>query len=378
MDIQKKVLFVANVSSHIKGFHEPYLKIFKDKGYITFVATKNNLKNNDKINYCDKFIEFSIERNPFKLKNINAIRELKGIIEKEKFDIIHCHTPMGGVVARIAAKCARKEYGTKVLYTGHGFHFYKGAPLKNWIFFYPIELYLSKYTDAIITINKEDYELSKKHFKAKKNYMIHGVGVDDKRFNEHPLEQGEEEKLFNELKIKENDFKIFYVAELIKRKNQLLLIEAMKDVVLKNPNIKVFLVGNGKLMDYYNRKIEEYNLDKNVFMLGFRKDVDKLLKIADLCVSSSSQEGLGINLIEAALSGVPLLASKIRGHNEIIIENKNGFFFSNKNELIDKILMLSSDKTCYNELKKNARNSVKNFVLDESVEFMRRVYNEFE
>lgn len=343
-------------------------------GYEVHVATNGN----EVFPYCNKKHQISIERSPFKLRNFKAIKELENIINEEKFDIIHCHTPMGGVVARIAAKKAKKKYNTKVLYTAHGFHFYKGAPIINWFFYYPIEHYLSKYTDTIITINKEDYELSKKYFKAKECIMIHGVGVDDKKFNELPLEKEEKEKLFNELKIKENDFKIFYVAELIKRKNQIQLIESMRDIIKINSNVKVFLVGKGALSDFYKQKIKEYGLENNVFMLGFRKDVDKLLKVADLCVSSSSQEGLGINLIEAALSGVPLLASKIRGHNEIIIEDINGFFFSNKEELINKILLLSSDKACYNRLKKNARDSVKKFILDESLEFMRRVYNEYE
>ena len=131
----KKALYVATVDIHIRSFHLPYLKLLHDKGYEVHVAT-----NGDEIfPFCDVKHQICIERSPFKISNIKAIKQLKRIIEKEKFDIVHCHTPMGAVVARLAAKKARKKYGTKVIYTAHGFHFYKGAPKLNWLLFYPIE-----------------------------------------------------------------------------------------------------------------------------------------------------------------------------------------------------------------------------------------------
>ena len=156
----KKVLFTATVDSHILHFHLPYLKLFKDNGYEVHVATNGD----EVIPYCDVKHQICIERSPFKVNNIKAIKQLRKIIDKEKFDIVHCHTPMGSVVARIASKNARKNYGTRVIYTCHGFHFYKGAPLFNWIIFYPIEWYLSKYTDTLITINHEDENLARKKF----------------------------------------------------------------------------------------------------------------------------------------------------------------------------------------------------------------------
>ena len=156
----KKVLFVATVASHIKSFHLPYLKLLKENGYEVYVAADWNIKDKDKLQYVDNFIQIPIQRSPYSTKNILAIKQLKRILNKEKFDIIHCHTPMGGVVTRLAAKHARKN-GTRVIYTAHGFHFYKGAPIKNWVLFYTIEWYLAKYTDTLITINREDYERAK-------------------------------------------------------------------------------------------------------------------------------------------------------------------------------------------------------------------------
>ena len=162
----KKVLFVATVASHIKTFHEPFLKLFKENDYKTYVAANWNLKENNKIAYCDEFIQIPIKRSPYSTQNIKAINELKKLIKKEKFDIVHCHTPMGSVVARLAAKEARKN-GTRVIYTAHGYHFYKGAPFINWLLYYPVEKWLAKYTDTQITITQEDYDLAKRKFKIK-------------------------------------------------------------------------------------------------------------------------------------------------------------------------------------------------------------------
>ena len=227
----KKVLFTATVDSHILHFHIPYLKMFKEKGYEVHVATNGT----EEIPYCDVKHVISFERSPLKTNNIKAIRSLKKVIDKEKFDIIHCHTPMGSVVTRFAAKSARKQ-GTKVIYTAHGFHFFKGASRINWLIFYPIEKYLSKYTDCIITINEEDYSLAKKQFKCKKIELVHGVGLDENKFDIELTEQ-EKREFKKSIDIQEDDFIIIYVAELTKRKNQGMLIKAVK--VLKKQERKV-------------------------------------------------------------------------------------------------------------------------------------------
>lgn len=367
----KKVLFVAHVDSHIRHFHIPYLKYFKEKGYEVHVATSND--ENEKFPYCDVKHKIDFERNPLKLKNIKAIKQMKKLFNEENFDVVHCHTPMGGVVTRLACKETRKN-GTKVLYTAHGFHFYKGAPLINWCVYYPIEKYLSKYTDVLITINHEDYELANKKFHAQMIYMIDGVGVDDKKFSDDVLPNEIKNRIESELKIIETDFKIIYVAELIKRKNQMMLIDAMKDIVKKNSNIKVFFAGDGILKKYYEEKVKEYGLANNVFFIGYRRDVNDLLKIMDLCVATSVQEGLPINIVEAELSAVPVLAKNNRGHNEIIKDDENGYLFNTKEELIERINTLYSDRTLLNKLKNNARNSVHKFVLENAYKEQVKIY----
>lgn len=371
----KKVLFVAHVDSHIRHFHIPYLKYFKEKGYEVHVATSND--ENEEFPYCDVKHTICMERSPFKLNNLKAIKQMKKLFETEKFDLVHCHTPVGGAVTRLAGKTARKN-GMKIFYTAHGFHFYKGAPMKNWLIYYPIEKYLSKTTDVLITINHEDYELAKSKFHAKDVRLVHGVGVDDKKFSDEKLPVDEYVALRNELGLTANDFVMMYVAELNANKNQNMLIDAMKDLIKINSNIKLCLVGKGNLEEEYKKKIEELGLQENIILSGYRSDVDRLLKVVDLCVATSKREGLPINLVEASLSGVPILALKNRGHLEIVKDNENGFIIETENELITRILQLYTDKDLLMRLKKNASESVKEFSLENALKETTKIYEEID
>ena len=310
---KKKVLFVATVDSHIELFHLPYLKMFKDKGYEVHVATNTDKK----IQYCDKKHKISIARSPFKLCNLKAIRQLKKIVNEEHFDIIHCHTPMGGVVARLAAKKARKN-GTRMIYTAHGFHFYKGAPLKNWLLFYPVEKYLAKYTDTLITINTEDFERAKKKFGKRCFYIqyVPGVGVDEKKFKKK-LTKKEKHELRASLGLSDDDFVMIFPAELSKRKNQMWLIKTLKPVFDEDKKKHLLLPGKDSLNGKCQKLTKKLGLENQVHFLGFRNDIDKLLKISDLAVSSSKQEGLPVNLIEAAFCGLPIVATACRGNRDV-------------------------------------------------------------
>lgn len=310
----KKVLFTATVDSHIRQFHLPYLKWFKEHGYEVHVATNGN----EEIPFCDVKHKISFERSPIKINNLKAIHNLKKIIEREKFDIIHCHTPMGSVVTRLAAIKARKKYRTKVIYTAHGFHFFKGAPLINWIVFYPIEFLLSNITDCIITINDEDYQLAKKNFHADKIELVYGVGINEEKFNIE-MSKEEEDELKEELKIKEEDFVIIYPAELSKRKNQGMLLKAIQ--LLKQQgirNIKVLLPGIDSMNGKYKKMAKKMKIEEQIIFLGYRKDIPKLMKLSNLAVSTSKQEGLPVNIMEAMFMNLPIIATNCRGNRDLI------------------------------------------------------------
>lgn len=369
-DTTKKVLFVATVDSHIKQFHINHLKWFKEMGYEVQVATNGK----SEIEYCDKKHIISVERNPIKMKNLKAIKELRDIIKSEKFEIIHCHEPMGSVVTRLAAICSRKK-GTKVIYTAHGFHFFKGAPIKNWIIFYPIEKILSIFTDCIITINQEDYKLAKKHFYSKQIEIIDGVGIQQEKFG---LKLREEEKmdLKNKLGIHNDETVLIYAAELSKRKNQEMLLNVINLLKKDNKNVKLLLPGLDSMKGKYQKKAKMLNIENEVEFLGYRNDVNYLMQIADIAVSTSRQEGLPVNIIEGMMRGIPVIATNCRGNRDLIKDGKNGFLIEldDENAYKEAIERLIQDKNLYNKISKFNEKDSQKYSLKNIMQDLERIY----
>lgn len=337
----KKVLIVATVTGHINAFHIPYLKYFKEQGYEVHVASNGT----QKIEYCDKHFNLPFARFPIKINNIKAYKKLKEIINDNSYEIIHCHTPVGGVLTRLAAIKARKKDKTRVIYTAHGFHFYKGAPLLNWIVYYPIEKYLSKFTDCLITINGEDYNLAKKKFKTKEIRFVNGVGIDENKFN-FQISDNEKCKIRQSLDLKDDDFVIIYAAELSKRKNQEMLIKVVKQLIDKGiENIKVLLPGDDSRNGYYQQMTKELKLEHNIKFLGYRKDIPKLLKISNLYVSVAKQEGLPVNIIEAMISGLPIVATDCRGNRDLLLNQLDLIKINDYESLKNRIIYYMSNET---------------------------------
>ena len=367
----KKVLFSATVDSHILHFHIPYLKMFKDKGYEVHVATNGD----EEIPYCDVKHKISFERSPFKINNLKAIKQLKKVIEEEKFDIIHCHTPMGSVVTRIAAKKARKKFGTRVIYTAHGFHFYKGAPIVNWLMFYPVEKYLSKFTDDLILINNEDYELALKKFRAKKTHYVPGVGIDPEKFN-FELSLNEKAKLRKEIGLNENDFVMIYPAELSKRKRQLWLINCISNLLKEYDNIHLLLPGKDSLNSECQKIVKKLNLENQIHFLGYRKDIPKLLKISNLSLSSANQEGLPVNIMEAMYIGIPIIATNCRGNRDLVINGVNGYLVNleDSNNFCDSILKIYYKSKDVLGFGKKSKELIQDYMLENIYNSFKNIY----
>ncbi len=371
----KKVLFTATVDSHIIQFHIPYLKWFKEEEYEVHVATNGE----EKIPFCDVKHTVSFERSPLKFNNLKAVIQLKKIIDKEKFDIIHCHTPMGAVVTRLADIQARRKYGTKVIYTAHGFHFFKGASVLNWILFYPVEKILSKYTDCLITINQEDYNLAKNKFYMKRLELVNGVGIDRDKFN-FEMSQQEQQELREQLEIKKNDFVMIYAAELSKRKNQSMLLNTLKMIKEENNNIKLLLPGKDSMNGKYQNMAKQLNIEEQVKFLGYRNDIPKLMKISNLAVSTAKQEGLPVNLMEAMMIGLPIIATDCRGNRDLIENGKNGYIIkiNDIDDMKKKILDLYKNNKIRERMKKNSKKLVKPYLLEEIIVQMDNIYKEIE
>lgn len=339
-----KVLLTATVQSHICQFHKPLVEVLHAHNCEVHVAARNNLaeKNGLKLDFVDKVFDIPFSRSPKSPDNLKAEKLLKKIINEGQYDVIHCNTPMGGIITRIAAKQARKN-GARLIYTAHGFHFYEGAPKKNWMVFYPIEKYFSRKNDTLITITKEDYRLAKEKFHCQVAH-IHGVGVDEKRY--FPVDEEKKRRLRQQMGYGENQKLLLCVGELLPNKNQKMAIRAMKYIKEQYPDAVLFIAGNGPEKDNLKAEIMACDVENNVKMLGYCTHLQDYQHIVDVLVSCSYREGLPLNIVEAMLSGTPVIASINRGHKELIQDGETGFLVSANDDkaMADRVLKLLDDE----------------------------------
>lgn len=365
---KKKVLFVANHKGFSK-FNAPYMKWFQEQGWQVDNASPGIM-----VDCVDNHYDIPIQRSPLSSKNITAYRELKKLIDANDYDIIHVHTPMGAFLGRLAARAARKR-GSKVIYTAHGFHFFAGASKKNWLIYYPIERLMSGIMDALVTINQEDYERAKRMNLAKGNiYKIDGVGVNLDRFK--PLDDVRKSEIRRSLGINENDFVMLYTSQIIPRKNHRWIINLLPELKNRIPNLKVIFLGGGSDMEACQNLVNELGLSDSVLFLGFREDVPDICGISDIHVSSSLQEGLAINNIEAMAMGCPLVISNVRGHKDVCVDGRNGFLYnlSNPDKFIESVVKLSNDKSLYMQIRENNLKDVEKFSVKREVAEMAKIY----
>ena len=376
----KKILFIATVQSHIINFHIPYIKYFQEKGYTVYVATKmdmikymNLMKEDELKDIIWEDVEFS--RSPFSIKSIIALEQLIRLMRNVEFELVHVHTPMGGLLGRLATRMTKTG---PVLYTAHGFHFYTGAPLINWLIYYPVEKVASYWTDGLITINEEDYIRAKEKLKVRNNkvYKVDGVGID---VNKYKLVEKKDVEFKKSLGLKEADFVVTVIAELIKRKNHIQIIEAMQNLVEKYSNIKLLLVGDGVLVDQLKLEIIKRKLENNVSLLGFRRDIEKIMNITDVVGLFSTQEGLPKNLLEAIAMQKVIICTDIRGNKDLIKDKENGCLIEVGNiEQTEKtIIDLYENKLEIDRFQEVNKKLIKKYSLETILEQMDKIYKEF-
>ena len=366
----KKILFTSHVASFQK-FNRPFMRMMSEKGWEVHYASMGE----EEILDCDKSFVVPFTRSPFKLSNITAYKQLKKIINQENYDIIHTHTPMGSVVTRLAAKKARKN-GTKIIYTAHGFHFFKGAPLLNWLIYYPVERLMARHTDTLITINKEDYHRAKKQFKTNVIYMP-GVGVDPKRFKPK-LTTKQRLELRKSLGLKKDDFVMIYPAELNKNKNQTLLLHVLHEINKEDKSVHLLLAGKDNLNGYHKKLADDLGVAKNVHFLGYRSDIPQLLQMSDLSVSASHREGLPVHLIEAMFAGLPIVTTKCRGATELVEDGVNGFVVGfDKVEFVERVQKIIENTQLRKSLGKKSSAAVRNYEVIYAQRQTQKVYNKF-
>lgn len=321
--MNKRVLMVATVPSMIGQFNINNIHLLLEMGYTVDVASdftdtsvwpkeRIGVFKQDMKNLGIECIQLDYSRNALKLsRHIASYKETLELLKDKKYSFIHTHTPIASAIIRLAAH----KTGTKVIYTAHGFHFYKGAPFKNWIIFYPIEKLLSKYTDVLITINQEDYKNALNKFRAKKTIYVPGVGVDTQKFT--PRKSGRE-KIRKELGIDNDRLMLLSVGELNQNKNHESVIRAIQGF-----DITYVIVGKGELKESLEITAKECSVD--IRLVGFRTDVADFYDAADVYVLPSIREGLNVSLMEAMASGLAVACGNIRGNMDLI-ENTDVLF----------------------------------------------------
>lgn len=366
----KKILFVSNTANFSK-FNKPFMNWCTNQGWQVDYCAPGD----EAVTECNHHYVVDIPREPSVFATLKAIRQLRKILKTQKYDIIHCHTPMGGCVARLAAKHLYKKHKVKIIYTAHGFHFYDGAPRRNWAVYFPIERYLLRYTDVLITINKEDYNRSVKEFsKYCKVCFMNGVGVDLSRFSKSS--DAEVSQIRKDLGYKDDDFIITVVAELNLNKNQSFLIREVPELKKVIPNLKVLFIGK-ETLPLARNLVTDLGLEDTCLFLGYRKDVDLLTKMSNICFSASCREGLPVNIIEAMACGKVCVCSENRGHNSLLEDGVSGIIFDLKTpeKMDNAIISIYKDKTLAERLASTAYERAQQYDVKMAVEFTAGIYN---
>lgn len=383
--MKKGFLFISNSTKPSKVVYESLEPFTPGSFSIASICAANkmgwelhmgiNRKYPNKIKslkYDIKFYNQNIYRKIFAFKDLwKAYKNLCNYLNKNpNIEIIHSNTPIGGVIGRIVGHKFKK----KVIYTAHGFHFYKGAPILNWILFYPIEKFLARWTDVLITINKEDYAVAQKIMgnNGKKSYYVPGVGVDLEKFQ---IVSNEGQDIRKELKLKNEDILIIAIGRLDRNKNNSAIIKALSK--LKQQNVHLALCGEGEMRAELERLCESFKLTQRVHFLGIRKDIPQILKKSDIFVLASFREGLSRSIMEAMAAGLPCVVSDIRGNRDLIEDGKGGHLANPKDasSFADAITKLVASSEKRNKMGEWNKNRIKQYDVDIVQKIMIEIYS---
>ncbi len=384
----KKVLMAASVASMIDQFNMPNIRLLQDMGYEVHVAC--NLKEG---NTCDEerlrtfqetlrrmrvvLHQWDCPRSVFAVRACAAaFRQMMALTGKHQYAWIHCHSPIGGALVRAAAHCR----GIRVIYTAHGFHFYQGAPLKNWLLYYPAEKLLARWTDVLVTVNREDHRLAKKKMHAGKVCYIPGVGIDTERFCGAGCTKQERAAFCRRYRIPGNAVLLLSVGELNKGKNHEVVLKALAR--LARTDVYYVIVGQGTLQGHLQKLAEQLGIARQVRLAGYQQDISWYYQNADIFVFPSKREGMPVALLEAMAAGMPCVVSNIRGNRELIFGRKLNqaggrcFSWKHSQELADVLSEILLNKPMWRECGK--RNQIQTKAYDWMFvrKRMQRVYAE--
>lgn len=354
------------------NFFPEHIRMLQGAGHQVELATNLDVPLADKVavlNCLAHHIPFS--RSPFSRDNLRAYRAFKALLAENHYDIVHTHTPNASAIVRLACRSLRKK-GTRVFYTAHGFHFYTGAPGKNWLIYYPVERFLSRWTDVLITMNQEDFKRAKT-FHAKRAAFTHGVGLDTARFDLQWTE-GEKRAKRQELGVADDELMLLSVGELSRRKNHETVIRALAK--LQNPKLRYFICGDGPLGAHLSGLAQELGVAGQVSLLGRRGDIAQLNQAADMFVLPSFQEGLPVAPMEAMAARNPVICSRIRGGVDLIVDGQGGILcpVTGVDAFAEAIARLAADELIRSQMGEYNRARLEAFQTDRVLDELREIY----
>lgn len=376
----KKALVVANLAG-FASFLINDIKLLQQIGYsVSFAANGDKFYWEDTKAKLDElnvsFINVGFDsKNPFSKSNCKAYKQIKKILKEGQYDLIHCHTPIAGLITRLAARKFRK-HGTKVIYTTHGFAFNSCASRKAWLVYFTLENFGSHFCDATITINKEDY-LNAQKMHCKNVYNINGVGVDISKYH---LTQFDRVAYRNKVGIPNDKIMILSVGELSDRKNHRVIIDALS--LLSEKDKFIYVICGAGIEGNIGHELEEQAKNKGIELklMGFRHDIPEMIACSDIGAIPSKREGLGLAGIQSLACEVPLVGSNVQGIRDYIVDGKTGYLCDANDpvQFSEKIKLLAAmpDKEKL-EMKKNCYEMALKFDISVASNQMENIYKIF-
>jgi len=375
----RKVLFIATVYSHLASFHIPFMEMLQEMGYEVHAAACSSSGRREEVEKIGVTCwEIPFARSPYSPANLQAFFRLRDLLKEHHFDLIHVHTPVAAFLGRYLAK--RTNQGS-VLYTAHGFHFYEGAPLRNWLLYYSAEKLAAKWTDGLIVMNQEDFEAAQKRLgfcEGLNLFFVHGVGVPVLDYSYVSRDVQRTPSVRGELGINSEDVVVACIGELNANKNQSFLLDAWKRVADKRSNAHLLVVGDGVYRQKLEKQVSEQNI-RNVHLLGYRDDVPYILQETDILAHVSKREGLPKVILEAMAASKPIIATDVRGNRDLVEHDRNGFLvpLGDVDELESALLRLIDNEELRESFGRKSYEKIKDYSLDNVLLEMKEIYSRF-
>lgn len=354
--MNRKVLFTASTYSHIVNFHLPYLRRFQEEGWTVHAACGGRAMD---IPCADEVMDLSLEKSMWSPGNFKAAAALRKKIRAERYGLICTHTSLAAFFTRLTVLGLKER--PAVVNMVHGYLFDGETPRLKRNLLLTAERWTAPVTDLVLTMTRWDYDTAVRHRLGRRVVNIPGVGVEFSRLDEAPA--GARQRLRAELGIPEDAFVLLYPAEFSKRKSQAVLIQAMARLPER---VRLALPGDGALRAECEALAQRLGVADRVLFPGHVRGMGPWYAMADAAVSASRSEGLPFNIMEAMYAGLPVTASDVKGHRDLITDGETGLLYpyGDAEACAERVLRLLDSEALRRRLAGNGRDSAAQYSLE--------------